>query len=693
MKRLATIITLAAIAIGATAIEVENTAGQLSLNLTDLSIEELTVKGTIDARDVMFIGDKLTHLVTLNLGEAQIVEYSDPQATLTGSTTKFEAGTLPPVGLMNSPVTSITLPAGLKVIGQAALAGCKNLTTITLPESLEVIEAAAFSSSGLTSINLPASVTHVGERAFSQCAALESAVIANVAEIGNYAFLNDAMLSSVTLGEGVKSIGDGTFSGCTALKAIGTAQQCAITKIGAEAFAGSGLESIDLAAMPSLTQIGAWAFSNTALQEINVPDNVKKMGEGVFFYNTNLTHATLPTTDKFEAYTMAGNSQLVAPDIVAEGIESIGNYTFYRATAIDSIVLPTTLKYIGTRAMAGMTGLKDIVVLGDVALLGDSVWAGVDQPAVRLNTMRDTEVSNAFGMAEQWRDFHILLEYLLGDVNNDTRINVLDITTTIEYIMHNNPLTFIFPAADVAVDNTINVLDITGIVGLIMDREYTYIRAQQALNAIPAVSTGDALTIDGLYLQPRQTASVGINLSNSTNYTAMQCDITLTGGLQLADLNASTTERTRNHQVAINKLDDDTYRVVLFAINNTDIEGYDGNVLTLNVSAGDIIDSDAGIKIDNIYYADREQDYIADSSFTPVSTITGVNQVNESTVSVRADHRTIIIEATTATIAQIVNASGIATTVNVAPGTNTFPVESGIYIVRTGKQVHKVAVK
>ena len=681
-------------ATSAFAIEVETTAGQLSQAVTDLTIDALTVRGTIDARDFKFIGEKLTHISTLDLSNAQIVEYSDPQATLTGSTTTFEAGTLPPMLLMNSPVAHITLPAGLKAIGQAALAGCRNLTTIAFPESLISIGAFAFNGSGLTTVSLPAHITSVGNGAFSRCTALESASIDNAGVIGDYAFLGDTMLSSVTLGQGVNTIGNGAFSGCTALKAITTASNCAITTIGAEAFAGSGLESINLSAMPQLTHIGAWAFSNTALQEINVPSSVKTMGDGIFFYNSQLTQATLPASGKIESYTFAGNSQLVGADIVPDGTERIGDYALYGTAAIDSLILPSSLQYIGTRAMAGMTGLKDLVVLGDVALLGDSVWAGIDQPTVNLNTTRDAEVSYAFAQADQWRDFHIMLEYLLGDVNNDKRINVLDITTTVEYIMRNNPPTFLFPAADVVKDAAINVLDITGIVGLIMDREYTYIRALQAQDAQLITATDDALSVDGLYMKPGETTTVGIVMDNSRNYTAMQCDIKLTGGLQLADLNAATTSRTRNHHVAVTKIDDDTYRIVAFALNNADIEGYDGTVLTLNVKAGEIITGESGIKIDNVYYADREQDYIAKPSFTQASTITGVDLVStDADTNVRGDYQAIIIESSVATTAQIVNASGMATTVTVAQGTSSFPFETGIYIVRIGNKAHKITVK
>lgn len=693
MKRITLLATIASLAMYAGAIEIENTAGQLSENITDTSVDVLTVTGTMDARDFKFIGEKLTHLLTLNISQAEIVAFSDPQGTLNGGTFNYEALTLPSTMLMNSPISSIVLPTGLKSIGQAALAGCANLSTITLPEGLESIGDFAFNGSGLTQISVPAQVTIIGNGAFSRCYSLQSVTIEN-ASIGNYAFLGDTSLSSVNIGSGVTAIGDAAFSGCTSMAGLTIPNNCNIASIGIEAFAGSGLETINLYAMPQLKTIGAWAFSNTPIQIIDVPSTVTSIGEGAFFYAQSLQDASLPMFNKINDYTFAGNTSLTTQDIISDGVESIGNYAFYGATAIDTLRLPPSIKYIGTKAMAGMTGLKEIIVLGNVALLGDSVWAGVDQPNVALNTMRDADVGHMFGQAEQWKDFHILLAYLLGDVNNDTRINVLDITTTVEYIMNNDPQPFVFPSADVVVDQSINVLDITGIVGLIMNHEYNTIYAAPRQGAgTTMLTTDDNLSIEGLSLRPGETTTVAICMNNDQNYTALQCDLHLSEGLELADMNIVTTERTSRHSCAIKKAEDGSYRIVAFAPNNADITGNEGAIMLLNVKATEYLSSASGIEIDNICFADRSQDYYALASYTPVSTITGVDDVTTTTASVRGDYGMLIIDSTEATTAQIVNASGMTVVVNVSAGTNQYSLDGGIYMVRIGSKTYKVIVK
>lgn len=66
--------------------------------------------------------------------------------------------------------------------------------------------------------------------------------------------------------------------------------------------------------------------------------------------------------------------------------------------------------------------------------------------------------------------------YLLGDVNNDGEVDVNDIVTTANYILHQvnpeanaAPPVFIFKAADVIEDSDIDVNDIVGIANIIIE--------------------------------------------------------------------------------------------------------------------------------------------------------------------------------------------------------------------------------
>ena len=86
-----------------------------------------------------------------------------------------------------------------------------------------------------------------------------------------------------------------------------------------------------------------------------------------------------------------------------------------------------------------------------------------------------------------------------GDANGDMDVNVLDITTVIDYILERDPAPFIFDAADANDDGVIDVLDIIAIVNIILGGK------------VPQFTATDdnvelCLTADGIYI--RSTANV-----------------------------------------------------------------------------------------------------------------------------------------------------------------------------------------
>ncbi len=60
-----------------------------------------------------------------------------------------------------------------------------------------------------------------------------------------------------------------------------------------------------------------------------------------------------------------------------------------------------------------------------------------------------------------------LINWLLGDVNADGRVNMADVSTLIDYIYGNNPPVFIHKAADTNFDNRYNMADASGIIDII----------------------------------------------------------------------------------------------------------------------------------------------------------------------------------------------------------------------------------
>lgn len=108
------------------------------------------------------------------------------------------AGTL---SLGGTPLTSLTVPAGVTAIGSYAFLGLP-LTEISLPESVVAIGDYAFAKTAVTAVTLPSGLTVIGRSAFTLCPALrEINVPSGVIYIGREAFFGCTALERATFGK------------------------------------------------------------------------------------------------------------------------------------------------------------------------------------------------------------------------------------------------------------------------------------------------------------------------------------------------------------------------------------------------------------------------------------------------------------------------------------------------------------
>ena len=252
-------------------------------------------------------------------------------------------------------LTTIHLPSSLqKLSGTGTFSGASALTDITLPEGIAITEGSTFSEcTSLESIELPASITTIPSSMFAGCSALERVTAkGTITAIGNGAF------GSVTDWKD-QEIAD------TALTEIPDLSQ--VTSIGDRAFYGcSALETVDL---HSVTTMGYGAFQGCdALSgEIDL-SNLEVIPGHAFCYDPNITSVvTCPTLRSIGdwAFIWAGISTISLP----ETLNSIGTYTFYKASLSGTVALPDSLTQLGASAFSGCeevnaiqigSGLKDI---------------------------------------------------------------------------------------------------------------------------------------------------------------------------------------------------------------------------------------------------------------------------------------------------------------------------------------------
>ncbi len=269
------------------------------------------------------------------------------------------------------PITSVSLPDTVTVIGNGAFDVCLSLSKIQLPEKLVTLGDGAFSGCPLTELTIPASVSAIGNGTFSGCDALKTITfLGDAPSFGYSSFYNVtatvyyprssdgwtedvlqnyngnltwvAYVPTVASGicgdnltwtldaEGLLTIsGTGAMHnyemyGETPWNSCGYNVLCVlveegVTTIGDSAFNGCG-SAVSISLPSSLTEIGAWAFESCyALAQIDLPENLKKISHGAFSYCDSLTEITIPASVQEIGAAPFRNCSKLASIVVEEG--------------------------------------------------------------------------------------------------------------------------------------------------------------------------------------------------------------------------------------------------------------------------------------------------------------------------------------------------------------------------------------
>lgn len=206
------------------------------------------------------------------------------------------------MAFMEQYITSVNLPASIKIIGQCAFFGCSYLEEVTYEEGSELstIADGAFRGDGVLSdfhqkgtealgiFDFPEGLKTIGDDALSGTLPGEIRIPASLTSFGGYAASYCSMLKTVSFAPRTTSkrlsIGEGAFMDST-LNSISIPE--GVTMIDEAAFLRcEDLSKVDLP--DSLVSIGGRAFESTNLSAVVIPANCTTIGEGTFSKNTVL---------------------------------------------------------------------------------------------------------------------------------------------------------------------------------------------------------------------------------------------------------------------------------------------------------------------------------------------------------------------------------------------------------------------
>jgi len=408
------------------------TSGNLCTLLTNSdrsSTTNLTLQGTIDARDFKTMRDSMPYLAVLDLSGVSIEAYSGYNGTYYSNTfTNFPANEIPiqafygskNIGVGKYSLKTIILPSTITSIGHDAFNTCINLTgIITFPATLLSIGENAFCyTNNISSYSIPASITSIGTHAFAG----SSGSININALNNNYSSLDGILFNKnqttliqcpilksgiYTIPNTVNTIGDYAFEKCSLLTSI--VCPSILNSIGNSAFSNAtNLNSLNLS--PSINSIGQYAFNNcSSLTSINIPQFVTTINEGVFYGCNKLEEVTIQS--KLTAIGVAAFYECfkLKAITIPQTVTSIGRLAFKACNSLDSINIPDYVTTIGTGAFYDCTGLKAIyaspVFPVDISS-SITVFGNVDTVNCILHVGAGSV--SEYRAANQWRVFNII---------------------------------------------------------------------------------------------------------------------------------------------------------------------------------------------------------------------------------------------------------------------------------------------
>lgn len=363
-------------------------------------------------------------------------------------------------------LSSVTLPDGLKEIGQMTFYQCENLKSVVIPDTVSVIGMGVFNGcTSLESVKLPNGLSELSANLFLSCESLKNVEIPqSVIKIGRNAFGSCTSLESIVIPDGVEELPYGCFAGCDSLKKV---------------VLGNKVKTID-----------KWAIDSSALEEISFPDTLQFVGSGSLF-------GGCPWYDKQpDGVIYAGKLALVykgdcpAKVEIKTGTRAINRSCFYDCKKLESITIPDSVEHIGAYAFYGCENLKSVTVPKSVAeieeyALGYTYETVYDEETddtydtdVRIDGFviygyNDTEAER---YAEENEISFVALEEseaLLGDTDSDGIITIIDATYIQRYLAELPVLNFCAELADVSGDG-IDITDATYIQRWIAEIEIPY---------------------------------------------------------------------------------------------------------------------------------------------------------------------------------------------------------------------------
>jgi len=220
--------------------------------------------------------------------------------------------------------------------------------------------------------------------------------------------------------------------------------------------------------------------------------------------------------------------------------------------------------------------------------------------------------------------------YTLGDVNNDTHIDVADLTGVVLFILENADASLVFNAADMDGNGVVEVNDYAALVNVILAQDESQNSRLYGMN--DAIEYPNVIGLNDLTLNERGEGELLVTLRQKDYaYSGMQFDLYLPEGIILNE-EESVASGSR-HGLWMQKHADGNYRIICSSMMNAELNA--GVVIRLQVKSTDNMQGNYQVMIDNVVLSDvnakRHEVANANAQLTVGGETTGIITIGIST--------------------------------------------------------------
>ena len=629
-------------------------------------------------------------------------------------------------------LSSVIIPNSVTSIDKDAFAGCTRLSSVTIGSSVTSIGEDAFAGcTRLSSVTIGSSVTSIGEGAFSECTNLKKVCSLNsippVIYESTFSFYDaDLFVPQGCLSAYKSAKVWSKFSNIKEFQVTVKAESISLNEHSANLMIGDTL-SLTAKVLPEnvSTKTVAWSSSNPDVASVNDEGLVTALTTGTAIISATTTDGTVlsdsativVSTPILAPSLSVGNYICVNGDIVtvalslankqeiggfqtdftvpegfAVALNSKGKYdiTLNADRCVDHVVTTNKLSDGSIRVLAYSPSAEPFIgESGEICYIKLVADEDVKEGDHQL-VFREILISESNGKGHRCDDLTSVLSTLpviLGDVNNDHKVNVQDVLLTANVSVGKDVGGFIFRAADVNKDGIINVSDVLLVANIAVGNSVT-------VSSAPRFGEShDVLHVSDFMLNPGEERTVDVMLDNTVDFSALQMNLCLPAGVNLKKV-ALTGRATDGHAVVYNENTPGNINLMAFAASTENFTGNEGAILKLTLQADKNFCGDGAIELTDVKLAEsdgytREAD---DASARISAVTTGVEGVY-SVVCAYAEGQSIVIEAADVGKAQIVRPNGVMQEVKVNVGRNTYPMaDGGIYFIRFAGKTFKVII-